>query len=383
MNFCCIFPNLKNVDLFKEVGQIPYYLAKEQKFNSKIVCFNNDAFTNLDKLDGLSLDIINKKFSINVLNNLLIIFYLIRNAKNIDVLNCYHYKNLTIFLFLIYKLFNRKGTIYHTTDIEYEHSLMITGNEKGIKYILPTQKFKFLYKYLIDYGTIESKKAHDVFIKYDETYRKKLGYMPIFVEANPNIEKKKKNQIISVGRIGAHQKASEVVLDAFKITMNKIHDEDWILKMVGPVSEDFKDYVENFFNENPNLRDKIIFTGNVEGRDNLYEIYSESKIFLLPSRHGSFEIVFAEALFYGNYLLVTDVGIGKYIVDISNFGKIVEIDNIEDISNKLFDAIKNYENLSEKNKIDFKKLVNNEFGHKHHIEILGQKLKNIKYKKSL
>ena len=380
MKFCCIFPRLKNFELNKEVGQIPYYLAKNHEYDSTIVTFDNDTFHNFHDLKEINLKIIPKRFKHDILNNLLIVSYLIKNAKNIDVLNCYHFKRQTILFFIVYKLFNRRGITYFTLDMEYEGSLKITGNYSK-KYFYGTLKFLYLFKFLVDFATIESKKAYEVIINSHQVFREKLMYMPIFVEPNPYIDFPKKNQIISVGRIGAHQKASELVLEAFKIAIRKTNEKKWILKMVGPISDDFKKDVDKFLSENPKLKENIIFTGNIEDKNELYKIYSESKIFLLPSRHGSFEIVFVEALYYSNYLLITDVGTGKYLVDISNFGNIVEIDNIEDISNKLIDAIENYDNYVANNTIDFKKLVSKEFGSKEHIKNLDENFQKIKIRK--
>ena len=265
--------------------------------------------------------------------------------------------------------------------MDYENSISNTGKE-SIKYLFKSKFLIFLYKYIIDFATIETKKVYNVFINSHPIFKEKLMYMPIYVCPNPLIESNKKNQIISVGRIGAHQKASEIVLESYKRAMMKLNTENWVLKMVGPVSEDFKAYTDEFFVENPDLKDSIIFTGNIEEKDELYKIYSESKIFCLPSRSGSFEIVFVEALYYSNYLIITDVGTGKYLVDISDFGKTVEIDNIEEISNELVDTIKNYETYYINNNIDFKKLITEEFGFETHTHNLNKMLQKIKSEKS-
>ena len=144
--------------------------------------------------------------------------------------------------------------------------------------------------------------------------------------------------------------------------------------MVGPISDDFKLYIDEFFEKNPELKDYITFTGNVEDRDELYRIYAESKIFCLPSRYGSFEIVFPEALYYGNYLLITDIGVGSYLNEISDFVSLVEIDDVDDISNKLIQVIENYDELYEKSNTDFKKLVRDEFSYKSYIKLLNDRL---------
>lgn len=109
MNFCCIFTNLKNFEQYKSPGQLPYYLAKEEGYKSTLVTFDNDTFTNFKELDEIDLVVLKKKFSIYFLNNIFVIGWLIKNAKNIDVLNCYHFTIQTFMFFFVYKIFNRGG----------------------------------------------------------------------------------------------------------------------------------------------------------------------------------------------------------------------------------------------------------------------------------
>ena len=144
--------------------------------------------------------------------------------------------------------------------------------------------------------------------------------------------------------------------------------------MVGPISEEFKDYIEDFFKENPSLKNSIIFTGNIVNRKELYEIFAEAKIFCLPSRYGSFEIVFTEALFYEDYLLITDIGIGEYLVENTNFGQIVEIDDVEDITSKMIYAIENYDDIVHNNNINLKKFIDDEFAPLKYAKMVAEEL---------
>ncbi len=377
MNIYCLYPQLKNVDIIKTVGDIPYYLHQDYNYDSAIVAFNNESYPYIDRLDGVELDIIEKKYSINILN---VIRYLKKNAKNIDVLRCLHYSIPTFTYFFFYKLFNRKGIVYFTIDTDYPTSLRLNGQKPGLRYKIETAFSVFLFKYLIDFATLETKRATNVFYDSNDIYKEKLEYVPPFINPDDSIVKEKKNQIISVGRIGSHQKASEIILEAYKKAMSECEDK-WTLKMVGPISDEFNEYIDRFYDENHDLKENIIFTGNISNREKLYETYAESKIFLLPSRYGSFEIVFCEALFYDNYLLVSDIGVGDYIVGISEFGENVEIDNIEDISKKLSYAIKNYEELKTNCKIDHRQQIKDEFSPPKYIEMINRRLSEIKEEK--
>lgn len=373
MNLYILFPYTTNNDLLK-LGVIPYYLARDFDYNSTFVNFNNDDYSYIDHdLSELNMDFIERKYPFDFLN---IMRYLRKNAKNIDILQCVHYSIPTFTYFLIYKLFNKKGKTYFKIDTDYNTALRLNGFKKGLRYKFETKMSIFLFKHLIDFASIETKQAQNVFLESHNIYKEKMYYLPFTVNLNSEIRKEKKNQIISVGRIGSHQKASEIVLEAFKKVKTQT-DNDWILKMVGPISKEFYGYIEQFFNDNPQLKESIIFTGNIVNRDELYEIFAEAKIFCLPSRYGSFEIVFTEALFYEDYLLVSDVGIGKYLVDNTNFGQIVEIDDAEDISKKMIDAIENYDANVHNTNLDLKEYINEEFSPEKYAKLIDKELKGL------
>lgn len=377
MKFYCLAPGLRNIDLIKHIGLTPYYLASEMDYESTIVCFNNGDYTNLNNMKELNLEFLKKKYSSSILNLFVVIHYLIKNSKNIDVLNCFHLTRYSLLYFTIYKIFNRHGITHLTFDMTYETVLTLVNNDKTLLHSFKSKFVVFLFKHLIDIANIERKDSHDLLINFNDVYKEKVMYMPIFIEPNENIEVAKKNQIISVGDIGTFFKASDVVLESFANVVNTFDKNDWTLKMIGPVSEDFNDYIESFFNKNPNLKNSITFTGNISDKDELYKIYSESKIFCLPSRSESFGIVFVEALFYGDFLVTTPVGITTYLNSISNYGKFVEIDNVEDLTNTLIDVIENYDAYSRDNKINFKKLIQDEFSHEKFIKELDFRLKNL------
>ena len=370
MNIYCLYPYLTNNDLLK-LGVIPYYLTKYYGYNSTFINFNFDDYSYLEEdLSILNMDFIEKKYSFDILN---VMRYLRKNAKNIDIFECVHYSIPTFTYFLTYKIFNRKGKTYFTIDTDYNTALRLNGFKKGLRYLFESKMSIFIFKHLIDFATIETKKAQNVFLESHPIYKKKLHYLPATLSLNSEIKKEKKNQIISVGRIGSHQKASEIVLESFKKVKEQTNN-DWILKMVGPISEEFKDYIEDFFKENPSLKNSIIFTGNIVNRKELYEIFAEAKIFCLPSRYGSFEIVFTEALFYEDYLLITDIGIGEYLVENTNFGQIVEIDDVEDITSKMIYAIENYDDIVHNNNINLKKFIDDEFAPLKYAKMVAEEL---------
>ena len=83
-NYVCIFPHLLDFHLIKDVGMIPYTMAKYFKYNSSIVTYHNDNYSNMELLE-------NKYFKLNFMKKRFknprydIILYLIRKSRDIDV----------------------------------------------------------------------------------------------------------------------------------------------------------------------------------------------------------------------------------------------------------------------------------------------------------
>ena len=83
---------------------------------------------------------------------------------------------------------------------------------------------------------------------------------------------------------GAEQKRK--AFEAFKKSYPKL--SNWKLKLIGPIEEEFKEYINNFYNENPNLKNIVEFTGPIYDRKQLADEYNKAKIFCLTSRYESF-----------------------------------------------------------------------------------------------
>ena len=77
----------------------------------------------------------------------------------------------------------------------------------------------------------------------------------------------------------------------------------------------------------------VLFTGLIEDRTALYSWYNRAKVFCLTSRSECFSLVYPEALFYGNFIITTDVYPSKEIVPFDGVGWIV--DSKTDLSDKI------------------------------------------------
>ncbi|MDR3300701.1 MAG: glycosyltransferase family 4 protein [Candidatus Accumulibacter sp.] len=137
--------------------------------------------------------------------------------------------------------------------------------------------------------------------------------MPVI--ANP---KKKENIILTVGRIGTQQKNNEELLVAFAKIAGRL--PDWKIHLAGPVDDRIKPFISDYFAAFPDLKDRVIFLGNIVDKADLYAEYSKSKIFVLTSVFEGAPNVYAEALFHGCAFITSDIDAADDIIDFGNLG---------------------------------------------------------------
>ena len=138
----------------------------------------------------------------------------------------------------------------------------------------------------------------------------------------------KENIMVCIGRIGCHQKNTEMLLDA----LEKVDLKDWKIYMIGPItssfdlneSGDFQKNIDGFFNRNPQYKEKLIFTGMIYDQKEVFEYYNRAKILLSTSRHEGFANVYSQAAAMGCYIVSTDVGGADVASNNWQFGTLVK-----------------------------------------------------------
>lgn len=330
MNFVTLFPEARNIHLIKDVGMIPYILHATQNYNSKLVCYKNDSdYSYLDqKVNGLQIDFLRKVSGDSRLDGAI---YLLQNSRSIDILNLYHLSPRNYLWIVIYKIFNPKGKIFLKLDADnkLKHSNILKRNQKN--------KIKLKILGMSCLISIETKALKDfACIKLPL----RIEYIPNgFYDYNkrPIINfSQRENIILTVGRIGTFQKATEIFLKALALGKDEL--ENWKVRIIGPIEDSFKDYIQAFFHNNPDLTDRIIFVGPIYDRVELEKEYLKAKIFCLSSRAESFGLVMLEALFYGCYLITTNVESANDITNGGMYGSVVSIDDPVSLSRSIIDA---------------------------------------------
>ena len=148
--------------------------------------------------------------------------------------------------------------------------------------------------------------------------------------------------MITVGRIGTAQKNTEMLLEAIK----QIDLKEWKICLIGSIEADFQPVIDRFFAEYPHLKDRVIFTGPVYDKKELWNWYNRSKVFVLTSTWESFGIVLTEAQRFRNYLISTEVGGASSLIQQDKYGTIIPQNDHVALANKLQDVINEAVNIN-------------------------------------
>jgi len=154
------------------------------------------------------------------------------------------------------------------------------------------------------------------------------------VIADPEL---KENVILTVGRIGTYQKNNEELLTAFAAASGVL--EGWSLRFVGTIEPEFHSYIDNYFIEHPYLKDKVIFTGPIADKVELYNEYAKAKVFALTSRQeGGTPNVYAEALHHGCKFVASDFDAADDITNYGQLGAKYRLGDIDALHNALIEV---------------------------------------------
>lgn len=349
----------ENYRLYKDSGLITYYLGKEYNYNSIFFCCNSSKIL---PSNFRNMKIIEKKLTLKSCGifsmyrgfEIKRYIFLIKNIKNIDFLLIFQFSRHKILFIFLYKLLNKKGKIYIKLDATLEY---IKRSNKNNERLIDKFSNFFIKKALnkVDLFSCETKECFEK-IKTEGLWHlniaNKIIYIPngfdedYLIENNIKVKKfeEKENIMITVGRIGTESKNNEMLLKV----INKMDLKDWKIYIIGPYTEEFKEYYNNFIKNDPAKKDKVILVGNIEDKNLLYDYYNRAKVFLLTSRWEGFALVYPEALRFGNYIITTDVGGAKDITNNGEIGVVIEIGNEEQYKNEVLKVINAEINLKEK-----------------------------------
>ena len=309
--------SIGQVFLYKEIGEIPYYFSKIYDYHTIVDDFFDVDFSGGNAFRTVELQSYKNH---NRITKLLKIWKIFRMARKIDILYLLSITPDSMFKMLAYRLGGGRGKIYLKLDLgiyaKDGKDLLKWGNMS-----LFLKTVHFFFKPLPDVYTIETKRSYERLrnsyygdlIEKGKLLRLPNGFDPeileeIGVTRRPISGKEK--IMITVGRLGTHQKNTELLLDV----LAKVDLQDWKFYCIGPIEDSFKGEIERFYSEHPEKKDSVIFTGMISQKDK-FEYYDKARVFVLTSRHEGFAFALVEAAYMKNYIVSTDVGGAEDVLD--------------------------------------------------------------------
>ena len=307
------FPDFSAIHIHKDISAIPYFGAVECGWDAAIAHFGGGV-----ELPG---DIGRRVRDVPLGNArtrparlLRALTYVWREAPRLDALNLYHDSPEASLLAAVYKLRNPRGRVYMRLDMRADRARELAGARALSRASARTFLRHVLSTWAIDLFSAETEEVTAI-LHGHYRYRKRLaclpnGFFPAGDTFAPDEISLKENVLLTVGRIGTPDKDSELLLAALR-ALPKEALTGWDLLLVGPIEEWFRVELAAFLDSRRGLPPRIITTGPVTDREELYGLYGRSKIFLLTSRRESFGLVLLEAMYHGNYVVTSDVGAAR------------------------------------------------------------------------
>lgn len=338
------YETMEPVFLYKDTGSIALALAKYYKWKTTFAYLNicgNIQDSSYERYVELKPIKYNRNKFIKWIN---IIKFIWQESPKYDVINFYFGGRTELVLAFIAKISNPQIKVYIKMDLLKDKYLRQINTDKKLLVIL-LQFFSGLLSKTVDLYTVECKAYVDG-LNNIKRFKNKIKYLPNgyfndLVNINENIKKEK--IILTVGRLGTVEKNTEMLVQAIENIDYKII-KDWKVYLVGSTTDNFKNYILNVFYNKPYLRDIVIITGNISNKTQLYKIYAQSSIFVLPSIWESWGLALTEAMSFGCYPIVTDCNdVFKEILNYgdSGFAKIIPSKDVMALQEAIEDAILN------------------------------------------
>lgn len=350
--------------LSKDIFLIPYYISKELGGECKYLYTQNLGNTEIPKLHrGVTIEQTKNK-------NVWKVFLkeILTHAKDIDVLFLTGSSAVHMFATFLYKKMNPQGKVVVFGDMEEPQAKEL--NQNGFHYSggLAGWIKEKLTDYFFRHVTYLVANTAAYHLMADLCERKHwnglLHFYPCLddekfesygLKRKPFAEKE--NVMVCVGRIGCYQKNTEMLLNALRKTDLK----DWKIYMLGPITSsfdlkeggDFQKVIDQFFEECPWYKERLIFTGMVYDQKTVFEYYNRAKVLLMTSRHESWGNVYSEAAALGCYILSTDVGGATLCSNDWKFGYRLKQENIGDLAKAIEEVVEGKVDMNEEMSISY------------------------------
>jgi len=350
------FARFEPLFAYKDVGGLPYHLAIQCGWNCSLAYFQ-DAHCLKEPEDwfvkGVTPISLGKRRG-QVRDLLRAAQFLYENAGKYDVVNFYHDTPVTLFLALICRASHPSGRVYVKLDMSHlEVETILRGESRGISFPCLARILRRLVSRLsVDLYTVESTPVFRTLAR-TRYYQGRLQYLPngftcTETDKVGELVDRKDNLILTVGRLGAVQKHNELLLEALGQISPPLLD-GWKVLLVGPIANPgFRMRVQETLAAHPRLENILSLHGEVADRDALYNLYKRSRIYCHTARWESFGIVLAEAMYFGNYVISTELPAARDLTAEGSLGALYPVGDAEELRHHIEDAISGKVDLAAK-----------------------------------
>lgn len=321
VRYTMLFPELSEGHLFKDVGVIPRTVGN--------VCSWRVEVASERDVIGVEEIGVQKTFGPSRTGSLV---YLWRSSAQIDVLQVFHLTWRTVVRATVYKVRNRRGVVYVKGDMEATDMERLELRSQRLWW-------KVLYWIALSPLDIVSVETRDLNSRLLEFARRcgrqntlKCLLVPNcgfdFDMARRALDRAgdlEQLDLVNIGRLGAHQKGTDVLLEAFRILVEEIGVGARLL-LLGPADPAMEGLLSAWqARVKGSTRALVDVRGPVADRAELAAVYASAKVFVLPSRHESGPLTLPEAGSCGCVLVTTRVGQATDILACGAEGKVVPV----------------------------------------------------------
>lgn len=372
-NLTLFFEYFDHEHLGKDPFMVPFYLGKSLGCSVNIVYPLRESNKDLpSSYKGVALCPYVAKDEKAIYREMYRIIW--NKAKDIDYLMRFFDISASRYAAFIYKFRNPQGKVYIKMDV----------NPYNIKDRTSTFPKSFLHdfknkilKSKVDVISCETTLALKILANSPKGYNhwgKKMVYLPNGFDEDLlkslNIKEKsfteKEDVMLTVGRLGTHQKNTSMLLQA----LAKVNLKGWKFYLIGSIDDSLQQEIRTFYQEYPDKKDAVFFTGLIYNKKELWEYYNRSKVFVLTSRQESFALVYTEAQRFINYIVSTKVGAASDVIQEGKYGDYVKQDDAEELARKLQAIIDGVTMINVYQGFDVKSL-----SWEKRLEVIGDKLR--------
>lgn len=357
--------------LSKDIFLIPYYISKEKGLKLEYRYNVNLGDTNIPQEHrgaGIHKSCLGNEF-------LSLLWYVVLHAWVIDALFLNGSSAKHMLVVWLYKMLHPQGAVVVFGDMErpqaeelnlngFVYSRGLGGWIKGkltnyflnhvIYIVANTEAYKIMKELCDRKGW---KGLSHFYPCLDDELFNKYGLTRVPFQEKENI-------IICVGRIGNHQKNTEMLLHA----LEQVDLKEWKIYMIGPVTSsfnlkeggNFQCVIDDFFERCPQHKDKLIFTGMIYDMKEVFIYYNRAKVLLSAARHEGFANVYSQAAALGCYVISTDVGGADVGSNQWQFGMKVEQEDSEGLANILTELVEGHLVMDASKAVPFREMCYSE-----------------------